>query len=74
MCLAVIGKVESIEYPFATVDFRGTKKRIRIDLIDDLKIGEYVLVHVGFAIQKVDSREVEEYDKVWSDVISNLQL
>ena len=72
MCLAVIGRVESIEYPFATVDFKGTKKKIRIDLIEDLKIGEYVLVHVGFAIQKVDSREVEEYDEVWSSIISSL--
>lgn len=72
MCLAVIGRVESIEYPFATVDFKGTKKKVRIDLIEDLKIGEYVLVHVGFAIQKVDSREVEEYNEVWSEVISNL--
>lgn len=72
MCLAVIGKVESIEYPFATVDFKGTKKKVRIDLIEDIKIGEYVLVHVGFAIQRVDSKEVEEYDEVWSSIVSSL--
>ncbi|HDD36625.1 MAG: HypC/HybG/HupF family hydrogenase formation chaperone [Archaeoglobaceae archaeon] len=73
MCLAIIGKVESIEYPFATVNFKGTKKKVRIDLIEDLKIGEYVLVHVGFAIQKVDSREVEQYNEIWENVINSLQ-
>ena len=68
MCLAVIGKVESVEYPFAIVDFNGTKKKVRIDLIDNLSVGEYVLVHVGFAIQKVESDEVETYSELWKEI------
>ncbi len=60
MCIAIPGRVEKIEYPFAVVDFNGARRKIRIDLIDDLKEGDYVLVHVGFAIQKIDEREAKK--------------
>ena len=72
MCLAVVGRVEDIEYPFAVVNFKGAKKKVRVDLIDDLEVGDYVLVHVGFAIQKVDSKEIEEYDDVWKEIVGKL--
>ncbi|RLI03013.1 HypC/HybG/HupF family hydrogenase formation chaperone [Candidatus Bathyarchaeota archaeon] len=69
MCLAIPGKVESIEYPFAIVDFKGAKRKVRVDLIDDLKVGDYVLVHVGFAIQKVDKNEAERIEELISKII-----
>ncbi len=69
MCLAIPGKVESIDYPFAVVSFKGTKKKIRIDLIDDLKVGDYVLVHVGFAIQKVDEAEAKRIQDLISKIV-----
>jgi hydrogenase expression/formation protein HypC len=73
MCLAVPGKVESIDFPFATVDFNGTKKKVRIDLLDDLKVGDYVLVHVGFAIQKMDEEDVKELENIWKQVLETEQ-
>lgn len=54
MCLAIPGKIIEIKEGFALVDFGGIKKSANISLVPNLKVGDYVLVHVGFAIQKVD--------------------
>jgi len=70
MCLAIPGKVESVEHPFAVVDFSGTKKKVRIDLLDDVKPGEYVLVHVGFAIEKVDEKEAKELEEMLIEMLT----
>lgn len=40
MCLAIPGRVEEIEYPFATVSFGGARKKIRIDLLESVEVGE----------------------------------
>lgn len=60
MCLAVPGKIESFEGVKAKVDFGGVKREVDISLIQDAKIGEYVLVHVGFAIQRIDEKTAKE--------------
>lgn len=65
MCLAIPGKVISIGDPndellMAVVDFDGIKKEVCVHTIDDLKIGDYVLVHAGFAINKVDGNEARK--------------
>ena len=60
MCLAVPGKVVSIEGMVATVDFGGVIHGIRIDLLPDAMVGEWVLAHAGFAIQRLLEDEAEE--------------
>ena len=57
MCVAIPSKIVKIEDDTATVEVGGCQSTARIDLIDDLKVGDYVLVHAGFAISTVD----EEY-------------
>lgn len=54
MCLAVSGKVIDIKNNKALADVKGIKIWVNIDLIDDCKPDEYVLIHGGFAIQKID--------------------
>lgn len=59
MCLAIPGKVqkliEEISSPrMAEVNFDGVVKHVCVDFIPDIKVGEYVIVHVGFALNKVD--------------------
>jgi hydrogenase expression/formation protein HypC len=55
MCLAVPSRIVEINNLLATVDVYGAKKEISLLLLpEDAKIGDYVLVHAGFAIQKVD--------------------
>ena len=60
MCLGIPGKVIKIEKNIAKVDVGGLLRDISLDLCPDISIGEYVLIHTGFAIQKVDEREAEE--------------
>lgn len=62
MCLAVPGKVLSVEgddpaFRFGTVDFRGIRKTINFVYTPDVLAGDFVLVHVGFAITRVDREE-----------------
>ena len=58
MCLAVPGRVIALEKrdgtQMAEVDFGGVRKDVCLQYIPDVQIGEYVVVHVGFAIQRLD--------------------
>ena len=61
MCLAVPGKVLEIEERdgtrMATVDFGGVVKEVCLEYLPDLQVGEYAIVHVGFALQRLDEQE-----------------
>ncbi len=61
MCLAIPGKITEINGESATVDFGGLKKSANISLVPNLTINDYILVHAGFAIQKVD-KEIAKKD------------
>jgi hydrogenase expression/formation protein HypC len=60
MCLGIPGKVIEIEKNVAKVDVGGVSRDISLDLCPDVSVGEYVLIHTGFAIQKVDEEEAME--------------
>ena len=60
MCLGIPGKVIEIEKNVAKVDVGGMLRDVSLDLCPDVSIGEYVLIHTGFAIQKVDEEEATE--------------
>ncbi len=60
MCLAIPGIIEELTEQTALVNFGGLKKEVRMDLIAEPKLGDYVLVHAGFAIQKLSKKEAEE--------------
>jgi hydrogenase expression/formation protein HypC len=64
MCLAVPGKIVSIDdsaaLRMAKVNFGGIGKDICLEWLPEAKIGDYVLVHVGFALSKIDEKEAEE--------------
>ena len=61
MCLAVPGKIISVVGEYlarqARVDFGGVLKEVNLAYVPEAKVGEYVLVHVGFAISVVDEEE-----------------
>jgi hydrogenase expression/formation protein HypC len=63
MCLAVPGKVLTQEEIDGTrvgrVQFGGIVRQVRLDFVPDVQVGEYVIVHVGFAISRVDAEEAE---------------
>ena len=60
MCLAVPAEVKSVEKSSAIVDFGGARKEISLGILSGVKKGDYVLVHAGFAIGKVDKAETED--------------
>ena len=68
MCLAVPAKVLGIKGDRGIVDFGGIRREVSLSLIDDVKVGDYVLIHVGFAIQKLERKEAEEILKLWREV------
>lgn len=60
MCLAFPGKVVEIEGTRAEIDFGGFTKSVNMMLLPDAKIGDYVLVHAGFAISKTTEEDALE--------------
>ena len=54
MCLAIPSKIIKIENNMATIDVDGVQREASLLLLEDAKVGEYVIVHAGFAIQKID--------------------
>jgi hydrogenase expression/formation protein HypC len=57
MCLAVPMRVVSIDRPHAVVEQSGARRTINVGLIDEVGVGDYVLVHAGYAITRVDEEE-----------------
>lgn len=57
MCLAVPAKIIEIYKNEAKADLLGITKTINLMMIEDVKVNDYVLVHVGFALQKIDEEE-----------------
>ncbi len=60
MCLGVPGLVTEVDELTAVVDFWGVRRHVRLDLVDDpVKVGDYVLNHVGFAIRRIPPEDVQ---------------
>jgi hydrogenase expression/formation protein HypC len=68
MCLAVLAQLIEIKGNIAVADFGGLTQEIRLDLLEEPKIGDWVLVHTGFAIQAVDEKEAMEMKKILDEV------
>lgn len=63
MCLAFPAKIVEIKDSLATVEKSGVKRDASLMLLPDAKVGDYVLIHAGFAMQIVDEKEIEERNK-----------
>ncbi len=61
MCLGIPAKVVQIdESKVGKIDYLGTKVKTDFSLLEDVKIGDWVIVHAGFAISKLDEKEAQE--------------
>ncbi len=60
MCLATPMQVTKIDGQLATVKSAGTELTVGLDLLDEVSIGDYVIVHAGFAIQQLSAAEAHE--------------
>jgi len=73
MCLAIPAQVVSVKDNTAIVDFGGVKRSVSIALLEKLEPGDYVIVHTGYAIQKMDRKEAEESLELWREVLTGDQ-
>ncbi len=60
MCLSIPAKIVSIKGSMAKVSAGGTIFKAGLQMIEDAKVGDYILLHAGFAIQKISEKEAEE--------------
>jgi len=67
MCLSIPSKVISINGDMAIVSVGGTEYEASLQLLTDVKVGDYILLHTGFAIQKISEEEALETLKVFEE-------
>ena len=72
MCLAIPAKVISMEGEKAEVEIGGIRKEASLALVADqgVSVGDYVLIHTGYAITKLDEEEAESILKTWRQVMA----
>ncbi len=64
MCLAIPSKITKIEDNIGTIDVDGVKRKASLLLLEDAKVGDYVIVHAGFALHKIDEAAAMESLKI----------
>ena len=68
MCLAIPLKITEINGREAVAESVGMRRKIRVDFIEDPKIGEYVIVHAGFAIERLPEKQAREDLESWEEL------
>lgn len=73
MCLAIPAKIMKIENNMGIVEMGGTQGEVSLLLQEDAKVGDYVIVHAGFAIHRIDEAEALESLKVLREMACLLE-
>lgn len=73
MCLAIPSMIVKIEDEMATIDVGGVKRKASLLLVEDARVGDYVIVHAGFAIRKIDEEVARESLKYLREATDFLQ-
>lgn len=68
MCLAIPMKLIEVEGDKGIVELSGIKKEVSLKLLDEVKKGDYLIIHAGFAIQRVDEEDAQETFKIWEEI------
>ena len=73
MCLGVVGRIEEIkEDNIAVAEIMGVQRDISIVLVPEIKIGEYVMIHAGFAINPIDEEAAKETEELIKQVFGDV--
>ncbi len=72
MCLAVPLRLIEVEGEYGIVESGGVKMKVNLSLVEGAKVGDYVIVHAGFAITLMDEKEAMESLKILSEYEKNL--
>lgn len=74
MCLAVPARVLSVEGNVATVDLAGTQARARLDALgEEVRVGDWLLIHTGFAIRRLDPEDAQETLQLFEELFSAME-
>lgn len=68
MCWAIPVQITEINDDLGRVELSGTERQVGLQLLDDPQVGDWVLVHAGFAIQKLDEQEAKETLQLWDEM------
>ena len=72
MCIAAPAQIMEIKDNVATVDFGGIRQQAKLDLVEEVEIGKYVLVHSGYAIEVLSDQEAKESLEAWDELLKVL--
>ncbi|MFN3346388.1 MAG: HypC/HybG/HupF family hydrogenase formation chaperone [Candidatus Bipolaricaulaceae bacterium] len=71
MCLAIPVRVVAVEGSVATVDLGGSRAKARLDTLGEpVQVGDYLLVHAGFAIRRLDPQDAEETLRLFQEILA----
>jgi hydrogenase expression/formation protein HypC len=71
MCLAIPMEVKIITDNSAVVEYEGTRREVRLDIIDQRpEIGDYVIIHAGFALHRIDEVDAKESLQYWKEILA----
>lgn len=75
MCIAAPAKIVEIdrESNICAADFGGVKQNAKLDLLPDAEIGDYVLIHAGYAIEKLSEQAAKESLESWDELLDMLE-
>ncbi len=74
MCLAIPGKIVSINGNSAIVDFDGIEQEVIIALVLNPEVGKYVIIHAGYAIEQMDEKDAMEAIEQWKEIAEDQSL
>lgn len=74
MCLAIPGKILSIDGHTALVDFDGIEQEVIIALVLNPEVGKYVIIHAGYAIEQMEEKDALEAINQWKEIAEDQDL
>lgn len=72
MCIAAPAQIVEINDNVAVVDFGGVRQSAKLDLVEEVEVGRYVLVHSGYAIEVLSDKEAKESLEAWEELLKAL--
>ncbi len=72
MCLAIPSKIVSMENEIGTIDVAGVTRQASLLLLEDPRVGDYVIVHAGFAIHKIDETTARESLEIIHEIAARM--
>jgi hydrogenase expression/formation protein HypC len=74
MCLAVPAKILSIDGTSAVIDLAGTQREASLALLEDAAVGDWVIIHAGFAIEKLTEEDAQQTFELLRDIMGSDEI